>query len=400
MKAKITKTSIDAFEAGDKDRFLWDTELAGFGLKVTPKGKKTLLFQYRLKGRNKSTKRITIGAFGKPLKHLNEDYILTADRARKIAKVHSGAVSGGIDPRKAVNDSHEEMTISEVGALFLTKYVPKLKPSTQEEYSRVFAKRLPKKFSNLGINEVTKGDIEALMVKMKDNPYGANRSVRVLSKMFNWALDSNLKTSHFNPCDRVKKYPERKVKRYLSGDEYARLGKVLGNAEEKSLANLYQITAIRLLCLTGARLKEILTLKWEYIKLHEKRIYLPDSKGGQVEKNLNDDAVELLQRLPQIENNPYVICGAKEGSHLVNLQKAWRRIRKEAELEDVRIHDLRHSFASVSINQGQSLAVIGNLLGHKNPSTTARYAHLADKVSINANQGVGKAVSKSMGHQL
>ena len=123
---------------------------------------------------------------------------------------------------------------------------------------------------------------------------------------------------------------------------------------------------------------------------------LPDSKTGKKAIRLNAPARKVLEGIPRLEGNPFVICGERPGQHLVNLQKPWRRIRKAAELDDVRLHDLRHSFASVGASSGQSLIVIGKMLGHSQPATTARYAHLADDPVKAASDAVGARIAAAM----
>ena len=148
--------------------------------------------------------------------------------------------------------------------------------------------------------------------------------------------------------------------------------------------------------MTGARLNEILTLRWEYVSEQHESLFLPDSKTGRKAVHLSPPALALLETIPHLEGNPYVICGEKAGRHLVNLEKPWRRIRKAAKLDDVRLHDLRHSFASVAASGGQSLVVIGKLLGHSQPATTARYAHLADDPVKAASDAVGRHIAAAM----
>ena len=168
------------------------------------------------------------------------------------------------------------------------------------------------------------------------------------------------------------------------------------NAEEKGLATPWMVAAIRLLLFTGARLSEILTLRWEHIHLENHQIRLPDSKTGQKSIYLSPPALTVLAELPRVHNNPFVICGGKSGNHLINIQRPWRRIRKEAGLEDVRIHDLRHTFASIGAIGGVSLPILGGLVGHSQPQTTARYAHLSADPLMAANDAIGERIEQAM----
>ena len=371
MKGKISKTTVDKLSPCPKDTYLWDDKISGFGVKVTPKGRKVYIFQYRFGGRSSKTRRITIG------KHSS----ITASQARDKAKTYDGDLANGKDPLAKSDAKRKEKSLAEIGTIFITEYVCNLKPRTQAEYKRVFSSYIPNKFLKKSIEEITQRHIELIKNGLVENPYGANRTIRVLSKMFNWAIDNGFYSGSANPCARVKKYKEREVQRYLNSQEFKRLNEELERELEIGTSSLavYQVAAIRLLCLTGCRLSEILELKWEQVNIEHELLLLPDSKTGSKPVKLNDAAINMLNNIPKKENNPYVICGDKDGSHLVNIQKPWRRIRGRANLEDVRIHDLRHSFASLGLGGGLSLPIIGKLLGHKNPKTTARYAHLSEE---------------------
>ena len=186
--------------------------------------------------------------------------------------------------------------------------------------------------------------------------------------------------------------------RFLSEAELARLGDALRVAERDKGATPWAIAAIRLLTFTGARLSEILTLKWEYVNAEHGILLLPDSKTGQKAVHLNAPSLAVLQDILRLDGNPYVICGDIPGQHLVNLERPWRRIRKTAGLDDVRLHDLRHSFASIGASSGHSLLIIGKMLGHSQPATTARYAHLADDPVKAASDAVAARIAAAMGH--
>jgi integrase len=231
---------------------------------------------------------------------------------------------------------------------------------------------------------------------MRDKPYQANRMLALLSKFFNWCEKHGYRPDGSNPCRHIEKYKEQRRERFLSPVELARLGDALADAETNETTSPYVIAALRLLVLTGARLSEILTLQWSYVDFDHSLLRLPDSKTGQKVIYLNAPALQILTDLPRLEGNPHVICGKRDGAHLVNLQKPWRQIRKAAGLDDVRIHDLRHSFASVAAGSGQSLPVIGALLGHTQPQTTARYAHLAADPLRAASDAVGGKIAASL----
>ena len=223
-------------------------------------------------------------------------------------------------------------------------------------------------------------------------PYQANRRA-VLSKGFSWRVGWRADGS--NPCRHVKVYKERPRERFLSPEETDRLGEVLREVEGEMPS---AVAAFRLLLLTGCRLSEIQTLRWEYVK--DECIELRDSKTGGRVVPLGPEARAVLAALPRVDGNPWIIVGARPGSHLVNLQKPWRHIRQRAGLEDVRIHDLRHSYASRALALGESLTMIGTLLGHTQIRTTARYAHLArDSIQTAAARITGSIGGNLLGEQ-
>ena len=382
---RISKRAVDAAVATGADAYIWDDELSGFGLKVTPAGRKVYLIQYRVGGRTGRTRRVTIGRHG----------VLTPEQARTEAKRLLGTVAAGRDPAEEKRAVTDRPKLGPVLDQFLADHVDtKRKASTAREYRRITGLYIEKTLRRKKIAEIEQSDIEDLHISMKDKPYQANRTLAVLSKFFNWCEHQNFRPQHTNPCRHIERYPEEGRERYLKPAELARLGEALAAAEANE--SPFVIAAIRLLVLTGARLSEILTLRWEDVQFDEACLPLPDSKSGKKEIHLNPPALEVLTPLPRIDGNPYVITGRRKGAHLVNIQKPWRRIRHAAGLDDVRVHDLRHSFASVAATSGQSLIVIGALLGHTQPQTTSRYAHLAADPLREANDAVGGKIADAM----
>ena len=357
---RITKRSVDNVKADGADTVYWDGELTGFGLRVRRSGRKSYVVQTRIAGK---LCWFTIGPHGP----------LNPDQARARALEILASAKNGIDPRDADARREAEPSMADLGRRFLEEYVPvHCKPSTREEYRRSVRLFVDPVIGELRVPEVQRKDIAALHHGLRDKPYQANRTLGVLSKMFSLAEVWGWRPDGSNPCRHVKRYKEHKRERFLSPEETERLGQVLREVEEEMPS---AVAAFRLLLLTGCRMSEIRDLRWDYVK--GDCIELPDAKTGGRVVPLGPEARAVLSAIPRDEDNPWVIAGRLPGSHLTDLQRPWRRIRKQAGLEDVRIHDLRHSFASRALALGESLTMIGKLLGHTQVQTTARYAHLA-----------------------
>ncbi|MBF0400827.1 MAG: tyrosine-type recombinase/integrase [Magnetococcales bacterium] len=393
MAIKLAKRTVDAAQPGEQDVFLFDSDLTGFGLKVTPTGRKVYLVQYRING---AKRRVTIGVHGSPW---------TPEQARQEAARLLGLVANGKDPAEAKAMAKTIPTVAEVVERFFTEHVnAKNKPSTFAEYRRQADKIIIPQLGKYRIDAIQRSHIAKLHHGMQKTPYTANRVVALLSKMFNWCEMVGLRPDRTNPVLHIQKYREEKRERLLSDSELARLGQALADAERSGKASPYAVTAIRLIILTGARLGEILSLRWDEVDFQHGALRLSDSKtatttgtaSGAKAIPLNPPALELLSSLPRIEGNPHVIVGKIEGHAMVNINKPWRAIRANAGLETLRIHDLRHAFASVGASMGMSLPVIGKLLGHTQAATTQRYAHLSDDPLQKATALIGEHIAAAM----
>lgn len=385
-KDKLTKRVVEGLDKREKDYIVFDTELPGFGIRVMPSGKRFFLIQYRRHGR---TRRVMIGQFGP----------VTAEIARKEAIRMLGDVRGSDGDPAAIRDrERQSATMPELGARFLTEYVTvRCKPSTQAEYKRCVELFINPFFGKQRVRSVSTADVAEMHGAHSHIPYQANRTLGVLSKMMNLAETWGIRDKHTNPCEDVERYPEYKRERFLLPKEMKRLGEVLSQFEADGSESKYAVAAFRLLLLTGCRLSEIQTLRWEYVDLDEAQLNLPDSKTGAKTIHLGDASVRILENLPRVDDNPYVIVGKFEASHLTDLQRPWRRIRKEAGLDNVRIHDLRHTFASGGLLVGEGLPMIGKLLGHTQVQTTARYAHLANDPIKAAASKISERLAAALG---
>jgi integrase len=382
MRVKITKRTVDSVQPGDRDQFLWDTDVTGFGVKVTPAGKRVYMLQTRVHGR---LRRLTIGKHGAPW---------TPDAARAEAVRLLGQVAAGLDPTDAKMAAKRDLTVAELCTTYLAEGCATKKASTLAVERGLIERHIKKLIGPRRVQSLTRGDIERFLADVangksaadeRTRPRGravvrggrgtANRTVDLLAAILAFAVNRGLLTD--NPGRGVKKFKLPHHTRFLSASELARLGETLERAATEG-ENPQAIAALRLLILTGCRKSEILGLQWDWIKWERSCIELPDSKTGAKMVPLGAPALELLRSLPRLEGNDHVLPGGTGKGHLVGLQKIWDRIRTIAQLPDVRLHDLRHSFASVGAAGGDSLFIIGKLLGHSQGRTTQRYAHLAD----------------------
>ena len=381
---KITKRMVDQLKADGADTFHWDADLPGFGVRVRGSGRKYYVVQYRADGR---VRRITLGRHG----------AVPTETARRRAMAAISEAKGGGDPAAARDERRKALTMKQLGKRFLEEYVPNhCKPSTTYEYGRSVKFFIDPRIGRRKVRDIKRSDIAELHHELRETPYQANRTLGVLSKMFSQAEVWGLRRDGSNPCLHVKRYKEEKRERFLNAEEFSRLGLVLDEALHDGSETRSAVVAFRLLMLTGCRLSEIQKLRWEHVDLDAGELHLPDTKTGGRAVPLAPSAVRLLQTLPRDDDNPWVIAGKKPGSHLTDLQHPWRRIRARADLEDVRIHDLRHSFASRALALGEGLPMIGKLLGHTQVQTTARYAHLArDTVKASAAR-IGDSIDSDL----
>ena len=302
-----------------------------------------------------------------------------------------------IDPAAEERERRDALLVKELAQRFDEEHIAvHLKPSTAKEYRRNLALFILPAIGHLRIIDVTRADISKYHHDWRHRPYQANRNLEIISKMFNLAELWGLRPDGTNPRKHIKKYPEQKRERYFSAGELQALGRVLGEMEEERIELPSAIAAVRLLLFTGCRLGEIMTLRWEHVDLSANLLRLPDSKTGAKIVHLGTAAASVLRGCGRIPGNPHVIIGRNEGSHLTDLQPFWQRLRGRAGLKNARIHDLRHTFASVAVSNGQSLPMIGKLLGHTQVQTTARYAHLANQPVLKAANDISALIDQQL----
>ena len=381
---KLTKRIVDAAEVRTTEYFIWDDDIPGLGLRVLPSGRKGYVVQYRA---GRRSRRMSLGPSS----------VLTCEQARTRAITIIAAAKNGEDPAAERDAGRKAITIKELSERFDREHISlRVKPSTAKEYRRNLERFILPALGRLTVTGITRADVAKFHHDLRHIPYQANRCLEVVSKMFNLAELWGLRPDGSNPRKHIKKYPEEKRERFLSAAELRRVGEVLREMEVEGVELPSAILAVRLLILTGCRLNEIMTLKWEYVDFTDTALHLPDSKTGAKVVHLGQPAIELLKAAERIEDNSWVVTGTLEGKHLSDLQPFWQRVRARAGLKDARIHDLRHTFASTAVAAGQGLLMIGKLLGHTQVQTTARYAHLAaEPVQLAAN-----AVAESLSEAL
>ena len=278
----------------------------------------------------------------------------------------------------------------------MTEHVAvRCKPTTQRACRHILDKFLLPRFGGLRLSEVTPDHVAALHYRLHDKPTMANQVVSLLSRLFYTAAKSGEAPAGGNPCRFIEKYPTRSRERFLSEQEFDRLGRVLADLETRGTISTSAAAALRLLMLTGCRRNEVVTLRWEHVDLEHDELRLRDAKTGARAVPLSSAAIQVLSSSPRRPDNPWVFPGRVRGTRLRTLNASWQVVRKEAGLEDVRLHDLRHSFASRALALGESLSMIGKLLGHNQVQTTARYAHLAR----NSVKVAAATIADSLGHR-
>lgn len=382
---KLNKRSIDkATYQGPGADYRWDTDIAGFGLRIYPSGRKSYVVTYRCRGRQRF---YTLGRHGE----------LTPYQARTEALETLARTRRGEDPSAERAGERGAPTVTDLWDRYRREYIEvRLKPETQRRLLRLWPKHILPRFGERKVSDVARSDVAKLMSEMAATPMEANAVRKALSAGFNMAEVWGWRSDGTNPCKLVQMFKEETRERFLSEEELGRLAEALATLEEEDPKRAHTVAAIRLLILTGCRRSEILGLRWQDVDFERRCLRLPDSKTGAKVVFLNTVALELLAGIERIEGNPHVIPGRAPGSHLRRLDRTWDAARKQSGLEDVRLHDLRHTYASFGVGTGLSLPLVGRLLGHSRSATTERYAHLADDPVRQAAEQIGSTIEAAM----
>ena len=422
-QVRLTKQVVDALQPAERDYVRWCGKLRGFGCRVRPSGTKSFIVQYRLGGRNTAVRKVTIGSPGK----------LTTEQAREAAaKILAKAELGG-DPAGDRAKQRAEMTVAHLCDEYLADGCHLKKASTIATDRGRIKRHIMPLLGRKRLGQVTKADVERFLRDVANGATAVNertetgrsrvtggkgtatRTVRLLGGIFSYAVDRSYMAS--NPRLGVKLYPDGKGERFLSADELRRIGEALREAEtvglpwqftegakakhrptkaenQREIISPFAIAAIRLLLFTGCRKGEILNLRWSEVDFDRGFLNLPDSKTGAKLIVLGAPALKVLEGLPRV--GEFVIAGSQPGRPRSDLKRPWSRITNRAELSKVRLHDIRHSYASVAAASGMGLGIVGKLLGHASPSTTARYSHFADDPLRRASDSISSTIAAAL----
>ena len=292
---KLTKRVVDAAEVRPGDYFIWDGDLPGFGLRVFPSGRKRYIVQYRA---GRRSRRISLGP----------STVLTCEQARSQAIAILAATRNGDDPADKREAGRKAITVRELAERFEKEHIAlRLKPSTAKGYKRMLERFVIPALGHYRVTEVSRADIAKLHHDLRHIAYDANRCLEMISKMFNLAEMWGLRPDGSNPRKHIKKYSEEKRERFLSPAELKRVGEVLREMEIEGIELPSAIAATRLLILTGCRLGEIMTLRWEHVDIPGKALRLPDSKTGAKVVHLGQPAIDVLGNIRRLQDNPWVI---------------------------------------------------------------------------------------------
>jgi integrase len=433
---KLTKRNVDHLAPTGNRFIVWDNELAGFGLRIASTGLKTFVVRYRAEGGGRTAPQhlVAIGRYG----------VLTPEEARKRAKGILGAVARGDDPASAQLAARQQMTVAQLcdryikeGVLIPTRSGTVKKASTvKDDRGRIEAHIKPL-LGHRRVSSITSADIERFLVDVAGgktrtdatetghrNPVRggrgvATRTTATLGAIFTFARRQRMRPD--NPVHGVPKYVINRKERFLTTDELERLGAAIREAEttgipweidedaptakhlaqaEKRFTKIDQhaAAALRLLLFTGCRLREILHLNWEHVDIERGLLFLPDSKTGRKTIVLNAPALSLLADLNRI--GPYVVPGDDPEKPRADLKRPWEAVSRRAGLDGVRLHDLRHTYASFGAGGGLGLPIIGKLLGHSQAATTARYAHLDNDPLRRASEQIGGQIAAAIGEPV
>lgn len=381
---KLTKRFVESImPQPGKNVQHWDSELKGFGVLVLPSGRRTYFVQYV--NANRVKKHLKIGVHGQ----------INTEEARNLAKQHLGGIAKGEDPAAQKKENKELPLIKDLARDYLERHAgSKKQPKSFKEDKRMIEKIILPALGNQRVKEVSRRNIESLHLELRETSTQANRVLSVLSKMFTLAIEWGWRLDH--PVKGIERYHEEKRDVWLREQELSRFWEAIERYPIRPPA-----LALKILIYTGARKNELLKATWDQFEL-EKGIWTKPSHSTKEKKHhhipLSEPTIMALKTLQKLnkDNSPYLFPGKTGDKPLEDIKRFWNRIRKEADIEDVHIHDLRHTYASHLVSSGLSLSIVGKLLGHTQASTTQRYAHLADEPLRQATALFGEKMDQIM----
>lgn len=405
---RITKRTVDALQPSGREFTAWDGAVSGFGVRVRPTGAMSYVVVYRSgAGRGAPVRRYTIAAVGK----------ITPERARARAKVILGAVAHGQDPASERTTERGTPTVAELADRFMANHVrAKRKAGTAEFYRDILDRIVKPALGTAKADKLTRLQVGRLHSSLSDTPFQANRVLAVVGSMYSFAGRAGAVPEGMNPVRGIEKFKEGRRERFLTSEELQRLGSVIREAEtigvpwvvDESKPNAKHIAkgnrstkiapsaaaALRLLLFTGCRLREILHLRWEYVDMERGCLFLPDSKSGRKTVILNAPALAVLNGLER--TGPFVVPGEDPEHPRHDLKRPWDAVIGRAGLTGLRLHDIRHTYASFGAGGGLGLPIIGRLLGHSQVATTARYAHLDNDPLRQASESIAGRIAAAL----
>lgn len=407
---KLTKTVVESVLSRPTDYFIWDTELRGFGVKIAKGGRKTYVCQYRTPGgRAGESRRLSIGAHGAPW---------TVDLARAEAKKILGRAANAEDPAADKQDLKRQLSVAQLCDQYLAHGCATKKASTLATDKGRIERHIKPLLGRKKVPDVTRADVKRFLqdvahgktaTSVKTRLHGraivrggkgtATRTVGLLGGILSYAVDCGIIEA--NPVVGIKRFPDKKGDRYLNNRELAALGAAIRQARLIG-ENATALSILELLIFTGARKGEIEALRWSEVDFDSSCLRLGDSKTGQKTIAINAEALRLLQALVPpggpntVALSEFVFPAYRGDGYYKGTPHVWERVRAAAGLRDVRLHDLRHSFASVAVSMGASLPMIGALLGHADSATTQRYAHLHDDPLRAASELIGNRIAAAI----
>ncbi len=362
---RLTQARIKALRPRKTVRDIRDAELKGFGVRLHPSGRKCFFVHSQHEG-----KRVW--------KIVGDAGSLSVEDARARAQSMLAANRNGVEA------ASDHILFEEVAEEIFRRYGRNWKPGTLKVNRYYFARQILPWFRGRPIADITAADVRAWFASLHATPVAADRSAPILSVIMTCAETYGYRTEGSNPCKGIRRYRRKGRERFLSAEEVRRLGRVLGQREENARV---AVAIIRLLLLTGCRSSEIVTLRWK--EYRDGHLHLADSKTGPRMVWLSSPARSILDQQPR--TSPWIFPSprTRKSVDVTSVGSFWRHLRSKAGLHDVRLHDLRHTYASIAVMTGENILTVGRLLGHNDPGTTLKYTHLVDKAVAEAAEAMG-----------